>query len=118
MTARVSFPGLVLAIAASTLLAAPALAQSQKAQPTKAERIIKYRQSALYLLGWNIGPVGAMVKGEIPFDAKAVELIRGAKSWGPRVRLLSVGPFSQPPLIRARVPGSVEEGKGRGRCRR
>jgi cytochrome c556 len=74
MTARVSFPGLVLAIAASTLLAAPALAQSQKAQPTKAERIIRYRQSALYLLGWNIGPVGAMVKGEIPFDAKAVEL--------------------------------------------
>jgi len=28
----------------------------------------------LYLLGWNIGPVAAMVKGEIPLDKDAVVL--------------------------------------------
>jgi cytochrome c556 len=59
------------AVAALTL-ALPGSAQQP--QPTKAERTIKYRQSALYLLGWNIGPISAMVKGEMPFDAKAAEL--------------------------------------------
>ena len=61
--------------AAALGLAAPGLAeQAGKSQPTKAERTIKYRQSALYLLGWNIGPIAAMVKGDIPFDAKTAEL--------------------------------------------
>jgi cytochrome c556 len=67
-------PGLLAAIALATLIVAPAFAQAQKAPPSKAERVIKYRQSALYLLGWNIGPIAAMVKGEIPFDKDAVVL--------------------------------------------
>jgi cytochrome c556 len=61
--------------AAAFGLAAPGIAEdAAKSQPTKAERTIEYRQSALYLLGWNIGPIAMMVKGEIPFDAKTVEL--------------------------------------------
>ena len=56
------------------VLASPALAEEEKPQPTRAERTIKYRQSALYLLGWNIGPIAAMVKGEIPYDPEALEL--------------------------------------------
>jgi cytochrome c556 len=61
--------------AAAIGLAGHALAQqAEKTPPTKAQRTIEYRQSALYLLGWNIGPIAGMVKGEIPFDAKAVEL--------------------------------------------
>jgi cytochrome c556 len=56
-------------------LASPGVAdQAGDGKATKAQRTIEYRQSALYLLGWNIGPIAGMVKGEIPFDAKAVEL--------------------------------------------
>ena len=61
------------AVALSTAI--PVVAgEAQKSQPSKAERTIEYRQSALYLLGWNIGPIAAMVKGEIPFDAKVAEV--------------------------------------------
>lgn len=32
------------------------------------DRAIKYRQGALQVLGWNMGPMGAMVKGERPYN--------------------------------------------------
>ncbi|MCU0975919.1 MAG: cytochrome c [Steroidobacteraceae bacterium] len=60
----------VLAVAALVALPIAAVAQA----PDKAAQTIKYRQAALTLLGWNITPIGAMMKGEIPFDAKKVEL--------------------------------------------
>jgi cytochrome c556 len=67
--------GMLAAGAAILGLATPGLAeQAGNAKPTQAQRTIEYRQSALYLLGWNIGPIAGMVRGEIPFDAKAVEL--------------------------------------------
>ena len=31
---------------------------------------IEYRQAAFEVLVWNFGPMGAMVKGKIPFDAQ------------------------------------------------
>lgn len=61
----------VVAIASATLGASAIAAD---AKPSAAERAIKYRQSALFLLGWNIGPIAAMVKGEMPYDAKALEM--------------------------------------------
>jgi cytochrome c556 len=70
-------PPFARAIAAAIAIAVvgPAAHADEKGrQPTKAERTIEYRQSALYLLGWNIGPIAAMVKGEIPFDQQALEL--------------------------------------------
>jgi cytochrome c556 len=51
-------------VAVMLSLCLPAMAQAQDAA-----KVIKYRQSAHFLLGWNIGPIGAMVKGERPFDA-------------------------------------------------
>ena len=52
---------------AATLLAMAAPASAQFAKP---EDAIKYRQSALSVLGTHFGRVGAMANGRIPFDAK------------------------------------------------
>jgi cytochrome c556 len=38
----------------------------------KPEDAAKYRQSVYTIIGWNFKPIGAMVKGEVPFDAAAV----------------------------------------------
>lgn len=38
----------------------------------KPEDVVKYRQSVYTIIGWNFKPIGAMVKGEVPFDAAAV----------------------------------------------
>ena len=56
---------LVLAAAAATL-AIPAAAQF-----AKAEDAIKYRQSALFVMGQHFSRLGAMANGRAPFDAKA-----------------------------------------------
>lgn len=64
--------GRTAALAAAALLVAPAATLAQT--PDKAAQTIKYRQAALTLLGWNIAPISAMMKGEAPFDAKKVEL--------------------------------------------
>jgi cytochrome c556 len=74
MTHAVSISRTITAAIALAFLAAPMAAQSDKAPKSKAERIIEYRQAALTLLGWNISPVAGMVKGEIPWDQKALEM--------------------------------------------
>lgn len=53
--------------AAATLLAMAAPASAQFAKP---EDAIKYRQSALFVMGQHFGRVGAMANGRVPFDAK------------------------------------------------
>lgn len=53
--------------AAATLLAFAAPASAQFAKP---EDAIKYRQSALFVMGQHFGRVGAMASGRAPFDAK------------------------------------------------
>ena len=53
-------------LAASSL--AYALDQEQ------AEKAAQVRQAALKLTGWNIGPMGAMAKEEIPYDAERFAL--------------------------------------------
>jgi cytochrome c556 len=52
---------------AATLLATAVPASAQFA---KAEDAIKYRQSALFVMGQHFGRVGAMASGRAPFDAK------------------------------------------------
>lgn len=54
--------------AAATLLALAAPASAQFAKP---EDAIKYRQSALFVMGQHFSRIGAMANGRIPFDAKA-----------------------------------------------
>jgi cytochrome c556 len=48
--------------------ALPAAAQFQKP-----EDAIKYRQSAMYVMGQHFGRVGAMANGKVPFDAAAAQ---------------------------------------------
>ena len=52
---------------AAALIAFTAPASAQFAKP---EDAIKYRQSALSVMGTHFGRIGAMVNGRIPFDAK------------------------------------------------
>lgn len=57
----------LFAVAAGALLSAvPASAQF-----AKPEDAIKYRQSALFVMGQHFGRLGAMANGRIPFDATA-----------------------------------------------
>jgi cytochrome c556 len=46
-------------------LSAPAFAQF-----AKPEDAIKYRQSAFFIMAQNVGRIGAMAQGRVPFDAK------------------------------------------------
>src|SRR5690349_13635312 len=55
---------LAVAAAAATL-AAPASAQF-----AKPEDAVKYRQSALFVMGQHFSRIGAMVNGRVPYDAK------------------------------------------------
>lgn len=41
-------------------------------EPPLAEKAVKYRQGAYFVIAWNFGGIGAMVKGEMPFDAKVL----------------------------------------------
>jgi cytochrome c556 len=56
-----------LAIAA----AAAAFAAPASAQFAKPEDAVKYRQSALFIMGQHFGRIGAMANGRVPYDAKA-----------------------------------------------
>jgi cytochrome c556 len=56
-----------IAAAAATLLSITVPAAAQFA---KSEDAIKYRQSALFVMGQHFGRIGAMASGRAPFDAK------------------------------------------------
>ncbi len=58
-----------LALAATVAtLSAPAAAQF-----AKSEDAVKYRQSALFVMGQHFSRLGAMANGRVPFDAKAAQ---------------------------------------------
>lgn len=63
---------IALLCAATTAMSAVALAHA--AGPSPAERAVGYRQGVFHAIAWNFGPMSGMVKGEIPFDAKAFAL--------------------------------------------
>ena len=56
--------------AIATLLVCAAL----DAAAHKPEDVIHYRQSAMTLVGWNFGPLSAMVKGKVVWDAREFAL--------------------------------------------
>jgi cytochrome c556 len=60
-------------IPASLALAAAAFAMASpaSAQFAKPEDAVKYRQSAMFVMGQHFGRVGAMANGRAPYDAKA-----------------------------------------------
>lgn len=51
--------------------AAVALSTPAAAQFAKPEDAVKYRQSALFVMGQHFGRIGAMANGRAPYDAKA-----------------------------------------------
>jgi cytochrome c556 len=55
----------------SLALAAAAVSVPAAAQFAKPEDAVKYRQSALSVMGTHFGRLGAMANGRVPFDAKA-----------------------------------------------
>ena len=61
----------IACLAAATTLFA--LAAPASAQFAKAEDAIHYRQGALTVMGAHFGRLGEMVKGKVPFDAKAAQ---------------------------------------------
>lgn len=50
---------------ASALAALSVTAAYAQAKP---EDVIKYRQGAYKVIGWNMGPMAAVVKGEVPYN--------------------------------------------------
>lgn len=52
-------------------IAALATAGIAFAQGSPADKSIKYRQGVYGIMGWNFGPMAAMVKGEKPYDKEA-----------------------------------------------
>lgn len=56
--------------ALATVIATLTLAMPASAQFAKPEDAIKYRQSALFVMAQNMGRLGAMAQGRVPFDAK------------------------------------------------
>ncbi len=56
---------LVVSASIAAMVAGSALAQA------KPEDTIAYRQGVYKIMGWNFGPMAAMVKGERPYDKAA-----------------------------------------------
>ncbi len=46
---------------------------SPAASAGKVEQAVDYRQGAMNVFSWNLGHMGAMVKGEVPFDSTAFQ---------------------------------------------
>ena len=61
----------LVSYAIALLLAMSSLAMPAHAQFAKAEDAIKYRKSALTVMGTHFGRVAAMANGRAPYDAKA-----------------------------------------------
>jgi cytochrome c556 len=63
------------AVLLSTLFTTAAIAFSApaSAQFQKPEDAVKYRQSALSVMGTHFGRIGAMVNGRAPYDAKSAQ---------------------------------------------
>lgn len=61
------------AFAAIAVAAVASLPLAAQAQFAKVEDAVKYRQSAFALMGAHMGRIGAVIKGEQPYDKAAVE---------------------------------------------
>ncbi len=55
-------------LAVCTAVLAMVMSNLASAQDVKPEDIIKFRQGAYRVIGWEIRPLGLMVKGEMPYN--------------------------------------------------
>jgi cytochrome c556 len=53
---------------ASALAVVLAFSAAVVAQEIKPDRAIKYRQGIMQAMGWNMGVLGGMAKGEVPYN--------------------------------------------------
>jgi len=60
-------PSLLIIGLTASLLTLPTIANTAFEKPSDA---VEYRQSAFSMIGTQIGDMGAMLKGKVPFDAK------------------------------------------------
>ncbi|HXQ31802.1 MAG TPA: cytochrome c [Steroidobacteraceae bacterium] len=56
-------------VALATLIGFTACAVA--APPSAGEQAIEYRHSVYHVIAWNVGPMSAVIKGKIPYDAAA-----------------------------------------------
>lgn len=77
---------LVISAAITVLFAGHASAQA------KPEDAIKYRQGAYKVMGWNFGPMAAMVKGEKPYDKDAFARNAGILEFASKLPIEGYGP--------------------------
>lgn len=67
------------ALIAAVIGTSTLLASGTAAAQVKPEDVIKFRQSVYTVIGWHVRPLGAMVKGQAPFDqaefAKNAEIV-------------------------------------------
>jgi len=87
--------------ALALLVGLPVAASAQGFAPAKGDDALRYRQGSMFMMAQHMGALGAMVKGDKPWDAAAVQ--RNAE----RVEM-----FSQLPWDSFWVAGS-DKGKNR-----
>lgn len=67
------------ALIAAVIGTATLLASGTAAAQAKPEDVIKFRKSVYTVVGWHVRPLGAMVKGQMPYDqalfAKNAEIV-------------------------------------------
>ncbi|RLA11999.1 MAG: cytochrome c, partial [Gammaproteobacteria bacterium] len=51
------------------LVLASAMSTTAMAESDPAERALEYRQGAFNAMAWSFGPMAAMVKNKMPYDA-------------------------------------------------
>jgi cytochrome c556 len=67
----------VKGMAIAGVAAAALVAGGMAAYAQSAEDAVEYRESVFQVLKWNIGPLAAMAKGEMDFDAETAEMRAG-----------------------------------------
>ncbi len=65
------------ALLAAVIGTSTLLASGTAAAQVKPEDVIKFRQSVYTVIGWHVRPMGAMVKGQMPYDQ--AEFLRNAE---------------------------------------
>ena len=66
--------GLKYAVALMAIAVMPSGAAAQELNDEQAAKVAQTRQAVLKVVGWSIGPMGAMVRGLVPWDGEAFAL--------------------------------------------
>ncbi len=95
------FSAFILAAATLTYMV-PAAAQF-----AKADDAIKYRQSALFVMGQNFGRVAGMAAGKVPFDAKVAADSAAVAEFASKLPWAGFGPGTDKGDIKTRAKAEI-----------